>query len=60
VTLSGTVTDRDAKHRAERLVEDITGVGHVQNNLRAGAVDRGPGDSLQDPTLKPAARRGDA
>ncbi|MBP8247844.1 MAG: BON domain-containing protein [Phenylobacterium sp.] len=60
VTLSGTVTDRDAKHRAERLVEDITGVGHVQNNLRAGAVDRGPGDSFQDPTLKPAARRGDA
>ena len=60
VTLSGTVTDRDAKHRAERVVEDITGVGHVQNNLRVGAVGRGPGDSFQDPTLKPAARRGDA
>ncbi|THD63523.1 BON domain-containing protein [Phenylobacterium sp.] len=34
VTLSGTVDSREAKHRAERLVEDISGVNHVQNNLR--------------------------
>jgi osmotically-inducible protein OsmY len=34
VTLSGTVENRQAKHRAERLVEDISGVDHVQNNLR--------------------------
>ena len=34
VTLSGSVSERDAKHRAERLVEDIGGVTHVQNNLR--------------------------
>jgi osmotically-inducible protein OsmY len=34
VTLSGTVDSREAKHRAERLVEDISGVTHVQNNLR--------------------------
>ena len=34
VTLSGTVEDREAKHRAERIVEDISGVVHVQNNLR--------------------------
>jgi osmotically-inducible protein OsmY len=34
VTLSGTVESREAKHRAERLVEDISGVAHVQNNLR--------------------------
>lgn len=38
VTLSGTVTSREGKHRAERLVEDISGVSHVQNNLR---IDRG-------------------
>ena len=34
VTLSGTVTSREAKHRAERLVEYVGGVRHVQNNLR--------------------------
>ncbi|WP_372785638.1 BON domain-containing protein [Phenylobacterium sp.] len=38
VTLSGTVETREAKHRAERIVEDISGVNHVQNNLR---LDRG-------------------
>ncbi|MBS0333746.1 MAG: BON domain-containing protein [Proteobacteria bacterium] len=38
VTLSGTVENREAKHRAERIVEDIAGVTHVQNNLR---VDKG-------------------
>jgi len=34
VTLSGTVHSREAKHRAERIVEDLSGVKHVQNNLR--------------------------
>lgn len=34
LTLSGTVESREAKHRAERCVEDISGVKHVQNNLR--------------------------
>ncbi len=34
VTLSGTVDSREAKHRAERIVEDVSGVNHVQNNLR--------------------------
>jgi hypothetical protein len=38
ITLSGTVESREAKHRAERLVEDLSGVNHVQNNLR---IDRG-------------------
>ncbi|WP_374471929.1 BON domain-containing protein [Phenylobacterium sp.] len=37
VTLSGTVENRQAKHRAERLVEDISGVDHVQNNLRVAS-----------------------
>lgn len=38
VTLSGTVENREAKHRAERAVEEVVGVAHVQNNLR---IERG-------------------
>ena len=65
VTLSGTVTEREAKHRAERLVEDIAGVGHVQNNLRVDrggfltTPGRGFGDSVQSSQMKasPAERR---
>ncbi|RAK51043.1 BON domain-containing protein [Phenylobacterium deserti] len=34
VTLSGSVENRADKHRAEQLVENISGVSHVQNNLR--------------------------
>ncbi|WP_133364642.1 BON domain-containing protein [Qipengyuania sediminis] len=34
ITLEGTVDSRSAKRRAEDLVEDISGVKHVQNNLR--------------------------
>lgn len=34
VTLTGTVEDRRAKRRAEDLADDVTGVKHVQNNLR--------------------------
>jgi len=34
VTLSGHVDNREAKHRAERLIEELSGVSHVQNNLR--------------------------
>ena len=34
VTLSGTVSRRDDKRRAEDIVEDLSGVKHVQNNLR--------------------------
>lgn len=34
VTLSGTVEDRRSKRRAEDVADDVTGVKHVQNNLR--------------------------
>lgn len=34
VTLTGTVTERFAKRHAEDIAESITGVRHVQNNLR--------------------------
>jgi hypothetical protein len=34
VTLSGTVDSREARRRAEDVVEQVSGVRHVQNNLR--------------------------
>ena len=34
ITLDGTVPSRDQKRRAEDCVEDLSGVRHVQNNLR--------------------------
>jgi osmotically-inducible protein OsmY len=34
VTLNGTVTSRDDKRRAEDIIEQVSGVKHVQNNLR--------------------------
>lgn len=34
VTLTGTVEDRNSKRRAEDLSDSISGVTHVQNNLR--------------------------
>lgn len=37
VTLTGTVDDRNAKRRAEDLAEHVSGVAHVQNNLRVKA-----------------------
>ncbi|SMH48507.1 BON domain-containing protein [Azospirillum agricola] len=36
VTLAGTVEDRAARHRAEDIAEAVSGVTHVQNDLRAG------------------------
>jgi osmotically-inducible protein OsmY len=36
VTLAGTVTSRDQRRRAEDIAEGVTGVTHVQNNLRVG------------------------
>jgi osmotically-inducible protein OsmY len=50
VTLSGTVDNRDAKHRAERLVEHVSGVTHVQNNLRL-ATGRFPDGSGQSDSV---------
>ena len=38
VTLSGTVTARNDKRRAEDLAENVSGVKHVQNNLRVQEV----------------------
>ena len=35
VTLNGRVRTREDKRRAEDLVDRVSGVTHVQNNLRA-------------------------
>jgi len=37
LTLDGTVGSREEKRRAEDCVESVSGVGHVQNNLRVEA-----------------------
>jgi len=39
VTLSGHVASRDEKRRAEDIAEGVSGVGHVQNNLRVRGRD---------------------
>ena len=36
VVLSGTVNNREEKHRAEDLAESVSGVKNVQNQLRIG------------------------
>jgi osmotically-inducible protein OsmY len=48
VTLSGTVDSRRAKRRAEDLADDVSGVKHVQNNLRVAETGetRAMGDTL--------------
>lgn len=63
VTLAGTVTDRESKHRAERLVEDLAGVTHVQNNLRVNrgepitGAGTGFGDSASAEQIRAAGRK---
>lgn len=36
VTLSGTVTDRQSRRRAEELSEGVSGLAHVENRIRVG------------------------
>jgi hypothetical protein len=38
VSLSGTVSDRASKRRAEDLVEEVSGVTNVENRIRIGQV----------------------
>ena len=48
VTLDGTVTAREAKRRAEDLAEDVSGVKHVQNNLRVAQTAASTGGAYDD------------
>ena len=45
VTLSGTVSDRAARRRAEDIAENVSGVGHVQNDLRVAGRNAISGQS---------------
>ena len=45
VTLDGTVENRSQKRRAEDVVHEISGVGHVQNNLRTQDRSRSVDDT---------------
>jgi len=40
VTLAGTVSNRDQRRRAEDIAESVSGVTHVQNNLRVKQHDQ--------------------
>jgi hypothetical protein len=47
VTLSGTVSSRSEKRHAEDIAESVSGVTHVQNNLRIQqAADAGIAGSM--------------
>ena len=50
VTLNGFVDSRGAKRRAEDMAEDVTGVTHVQNNLRVRPRP-GTAAAVTDPRL---------
>lgn len=51
VTLTGQVDSRYSKHRAEDLAEDVTGVSHVQNNLRVKETT--PQENRENPKYNP-------
>ncbi|MBP2297162.1 BON domain-containing protein [Azospirillum rugosum] len=56
VTLSGSVEDRRAKHRAEDIAESVSGARHVQNNLRVRQLMGGMmGSGAPDAALGSAA-----
>lgn len=61
VTLSGTVEDRAARRRAEDIAESVSGVGHVQNDLRV-ASRTAPGQTTavgMGERVEPAAPQGE-
>ena len=49
VMLAGFVSSRDDKHRAEDMIENISGVKHVQNNLRVQENTEGFNQSASTP-----------
>ena len=55
VTLSGSVSDRRAKHHAEAIIEYIAGVTHVQNNLRVDQAARGSAPLGENTVLRDQA-----
>ncbi len=58
VTLSGTVPDRESKRRAEDIADDVSGVKHVQNNLRVGpALTGARGETVRSIAGQPVSGR---
>jgi hypothetical protein len=56
VTLDGTVGHRQDKRHAEDLIDDVSGVKHVQNNLRVEPdSERGPGGRATNIDLGPTS-----
>lgn len=59
VTLNGTVSSRFEKRHAEDLAESVSGVSHVQNNLRIQhSADAGVGGSMMSGADRGAATAG--
>lgn len=55
VTLTGAVASREDKRRAEDLVENVSGVRHVQNNLRMRAAATGSTQGAGEASRQAAA-----
>jgi osmotically-inducible protein OsmY len=47
VTLNGTVESREDKRRAEDIAEDVSGVTHIQNNLRVSKTEESDVDQAK-------------
>ena len=54
VTLNGHVSSRPDKRRAEDLAEQVSGVKHLQNNLRVRSLEPSP-QPAAGPTVQPSA-----
>ena len=55
VTLSGSVSDRADKRRAEDLIENVSGVREVHNNLRVGRDQENQGITGNWPSGRPTS-----
>ncbi|WP_225207453.1 BON domain-containing protein [Novosphingobium huizhouense] len=60
VTLTGTVGNRQEKHRAEECVERVSGVKHVQNNLRVEGTGTGTGSGASGGASTASTSQGSA
>lgn len=60
VTLNGTVPTRQAKRRAEDCIDPISGVKHVQNNLRVTSSGSSTGNALGTASMSGTGAAGTA
>jgi hypothetical protein len=60
VTLNGTVASRFAKRRAEDVAESVSGVTHLQNNLRVATQAAGTVGATTDPRIAAVSEGKDA